>query len=208
MLTTQYKRGILNIAVLIGLLCFFVFILKLIPVSESEFLLNEEEQCFIENQKLIQSEPKKQYTYYVNSISDFGGYQLGLSVSEINNLLSFREKGNRIYDLKQFQEITGINNIRLDSIKHLLVFPRKKKIIKKNTSKKKKVKKVSVKRDINTVSSQELYARLKFPSKIANRIINYRKSLTKFEKMEQLKNVYDISNEQIEELNTYYEIKK
>jgi len=55
-LTSQYKRGIIKLAVLIGLLCFFIIILKVLPVNKSEFLLDTEAQCFVDNQKMILAE--------------------------------------------------------------------------------------------------------------------------------------------------------
>ena len=209
-LTSQYKRGIIKLAVLIGLLCFFIIILKVLPVNKSEFLLDTEAQCFVDNQKMIlaDTESKKEYTYYVNSITDYAGYQLGLSVEELDRLFAFREKQQRIYNLIQFKEVTGISKSKLDSIKHLLVFPKPKKIFKKAQPSKKVTKAVKIKRDINKVSSKELYARFNFPSVIANRVVNYRESIKGFQSMKQLNAVYDISKEQIDILKMHYEIKK
>ena len=207
-LTNQYKSGLLKLAALLGLLCFFIMLSNWWPRSESSLVLDEEAQCFIENQELILTEvkPQKKYTYYVNSITDYGGYQLGLSLEELDNLFAYRKKGNKIYTVEEFQKISGINVAKLDSIKHLLVFPKYRPEKKQRAKVKKAFSNSQVKRDINQVSSAELYAKLNFPSVIANRIIKYRKHLKGFRSMEQLKNVYDITEAQLEQLNKYYKV--
>ena len=128
-LTPQYKNGIIKLAVLLVLLCFFIAFFKWYPISEPAFVVNEDLQCKIDNQKLIEEELKanKVYKYYVNSINDFQGYQLGLSTYEIDSLLVFQKKGKLIYDIEQFQKITGVRKKLLDSMAPFLVFAKPRK---------------------------------------------------------------------------------
>lgn len=207
-LTNQYKSGLLKLATLLGLLCFFIMLSHWWPRSEPSLILDKEGQCFIDNQELILAEakPKKDYTYYVNSITDYGGYRLGLSLKQLDNLFTYREKGNKIYTLKEFQKVSEIDSVKLDSIKHLLVFPKYRPKKKQRTKVNKKLSNTKVKRDINKVNSAELYAKLGFPSIIANRVVKYRKHLKGFSSMEQLKKVYDITDDQLEKLNLYYTV--
>lgn len=207
-LTNQYKSGLLKLATLLGLLCFFIMLSHWWPRSEPTLILDEEAQCFVDNQELILAEakPKNNYTYYVNSITDYGGYRLGLSLKQLDNLFAYREKGNKIYTLKEFQKISEIDSVKLDSIKHLLVFPKYRPKKKYRVKVNKMLSNTKVKRDINKVNSAELYAKLGFPSIIANRVIKYRKHLKGFSSMEQLKKVYDITDDQLEKLNLYYKV--
>jgi len=204
-LTSQYKSGIIKLAALIGLLCFFVMGSNFLPKTEPSFILDEEAQCFLDNQELILEDEaeKNKYTYYVNSISDYQGYQLGLSVSEIDKFLAFRNKGGKIYSLIQFKKITGIGQLKLDSIKSQLVFPRSK--IKHISAEELKNRKV-IKYDLNKVTSAQLYSKLKLPSMIANRVIKFRKYINGYRSMEQLTDVYDITENHLELINKYCKI--
>ncbi len=207
-LTTQYKKGIIKLAALIGLLCCFIMGSKFIKSQEPAFLLNEEGQCFIDNQRYIQEEEsvKKKYKYYINSINDFQAYQLGLSVEQIDRLFAYRNSNKSIYTLEDFKNIIKANVVQLDTIKDQLVFAVKKKTVKHKKVLEEKNAISFKKLDINKVTSAQLYVKLKLPSIIANRIIKYRKSLKGFKSMDQLKNVYDITEEHLELLNINYKI--
>ncbi|WP_238528033.1 ComEA family DNA-binding protein [Aquimarina agarivorans] len=179
-----------------------------IPRNNPSFILDKEAQCFIDNKKLVLAEldKKKQHTYYVNSLSDFTGYQLGLSSAEIDRLLAYRETGKRIYSQKEFQKITQIDQTKLDSIKSLLRFP-KQKLSKKQRLKRKpknsyKSIRLTKKLNLNTVSAKELQQKLQLPNFIANRIVRFRASLGGFNSIDQLDKVYDILPYQLVRLKT------
>ena len=201
-LTPKYKNGIIKLAVLLVLLCFFIAFFKWYPVSEPAFVVNEDLQCKIDNKKLIEEElkAKKVYKYYINSINDFQGYQLGLSTYEIDSLLAFRKKGKLIYDTEQFQKITGVRQKLLDSIAPFLVFAKPRKAVYKPVSHRAKSK------DINKASYFEL-KNLGIPNKIANRILNYRNSIGGYKSMQELQKVYDIEQSHLDILNKKFFVK-
>ena len=207
-LTNQYKSGLLKLAALLGLLCFFIMLSYWWPRSQPSLVLDEEAQCFVSNQELILTEvqPKKKYTYYVNSINDYAGYRLGLSLTELDNLFNYREKGSKIYTLKEFQEISKIDGAKLDSIKHLLVFPKYRPKKKSSTNVIKPLANKSYGYDINKVTSGQLYMKLGLPSVIANRIIKYRNRLKVFRSMEELEDVYDITETHLNLLKTHCKV--
>ena len=194
-LNKAQKRGIIKLAILLGLLCFFIFLYHQLPNYAESFVLDVEAQKIIDNRKdslQTQLKSKKVYKYYVNSINDYKGYQLGLSPAEIDRMLDFRRAGNKIYSLEEFAKITQIEITRLDSIKHLLIFPKQKKR-KNNTYRKKIIQKF----DINKITAVQLQNELRLPKSLANRIINFRSSLNGFSSMDQIDEVYYISPSQI-----------
>jgi len=111
-LTTQYKKGIIKLAVLLALLCFFIVVVKNYPVNEPEFVLNEEVQCGIENQRLIDESGQQhlKFKWNVNKLTDFQAYQLGLHVKAIDSLFNYRKQGGVIFSLEQFQKISLLKN--------------------------------------------------------------------------------------------------
>ena len=210
-LTNQYRNGILKLAALLGLLCFFVVLSNWYPKSEPSLVLDEESQCFIDNQKLIlaDNDKEKRYIYYVNSITDYTGYQLGLSIQEIDHLLAYQKTGKKIYSLKEFKSISKIDAVKLENIKHKLVFPKQNKVFKKKIKGAIKGNTIDAslnKWDINLTTSAHLHNKCNLPWKISNRIVNYRNSIKKYTSMEQLNKVYGISKSDLKCLRTHYQV--
>ena len=208
-LTNQYKSGLLKLAALLGLLCFFILVSNWWPRSEPALVLDEETQCFIENQEsiLVETKTKTNYTYYVNSINDYSGYQLGLSVGEIDRLLVYRETGGKIYTLQEFKRVTKIDSLKLEAIKQSLVFPKQKNIFKRKiTSNLEKRKSLNRKSDINIATSKQLHTNCNLSWEISNRIVNFRNSIKVYTSMKQLNKVYGISESDLLCLNTNYKV--
>ncbi len=190
----QHKLGIIKLGALLGVIYFLIVLYKNVPPKKAAFVLNNEAQCFVENQQalLAEAETEKVFTYYVNSISDYVGYQLGLFPDQIDRLLAYRNAGNLIYTVKDFEKVTSIDPNQLDSIKSFLKFPKQKF----QKPKKLKQKSTSIvlkeKLEMNTVSAKELQEKLKLPDFIARRIVNFRTSLNGYKSMDQLEKVYGI----------------
>ena len=95
--TKNQRNGILFLlASIIGFQILFHFInfeeSMLIAVNHTKI---ESYQTQLDSLRKISSEDKKfkLYPFNPNYISDFKGYQLGMSVDEIDRLLSYRSKG-------------------------------------------------------------------------------------------------------------------
>src|SRR5690606_37451939 len=118
-----------------GVFVFFIFILLLqamyfwVSSLEMNPIQTPSEKSWLNNQMIIDSlkkvsEPK--YTFYPfnpNFISDFKGYQLGMSVEEIDKLLEFRKTGKFVNSAKEFQAVTGISDSLLRVISPYFKFP-------------------------------------------------------------------------------------
>ena len=58
-----------------------------------------------------------------NFITDFKGYQLGMSTQEIDRLLTFRKTGKFINSAEEFQQLTKISDSLLQKISPFFKFP-------------------------------------------------------------------------------------
>lgn len=191
------KNGIIQLAVLLVLLCCFISVKNSVFSNEFNLKLNGEEQCWIDNQKAIAAwkTPQKKYTYYINNLDDHKGYMIGMSISEIDRYLNYKEKGKPIHTKEEFLRVTKMTIHRFDSIKHRLRF------YKKQIKHKKSVPKVTSRYNLNEISSKELKS-IGVPWSIANRIVNFRKYLGGYTNIEQLKKVYDITDLELKKIKS------
>lgn len=145
--------------------------------------------------KIENSKPKI-YPFNPNYITDFKGYQLGMSIGEIDKLLEFRKSGAFINSVEQFQKITGISDSLLNVISPNFKFPDWVSSSKK--SKKVKVipsKSVLVVKDINTATLEDFKTVYGIGEKLAQRIISYRTKLKGFTFNDQLYEVWYLDKE-------------
>ena len=205
-LPKAYKYGLFNIVVILLLLSFLLYLRGYYSFSSNfNFVVDQKAEDFLSQQKQRQSAVSS-FKYDVNNLTPYQAYILGVDDISFSKLQDFSKKGNLIYNLNQFQEVTNLDSILLDSISGKLRFP------KKNISAEKYLKKpkvlVAEKEDINTATSEKLFAKDKLPSVIANRIVKYRKYLGGYSNMSQLAKVYDILPKHLEILNQNYKVVK
>ncbi|GLB50930.1 hypothetical protein Y10_32980 [Neptunitalea sp. Y10] len=176
------------------------FVVKFTGVSNA---YNEEASLEVNGfiDSLILKEQQKKYTiqpFNPNYITDAKGYTLGMSVEEIDRLLSFRESNSFVNSAKEFQEVTQVSNKWLDSISPYFKFPewtqKKSALSTKETntivldfseSNEKKM-------DINQASEEDLIAVKGIGKVLAERIITYRVKLHGFSLDDQLYEVWGI----------------
>ncbi|PID70902.1 MAG: hypothetical protein CR985_02515 [Flavobacteriales bacterium] len=197
------KRGVFFLILLIiGIqLVYFLYNFnnntELVPEDKEIIRLQKE----IDSLKLIanQSKNKTIYPFNPNYITDFKGYQLGMSVDEIDRLLEYRKSGKFVNSAMEFQKVTKISDSLLDSISPYFKFPdwANNKIIKKIDKTEKTTKKQIVitpkpiaKKGLNTATKEQLKKINGIGDKLAERIIKYRKRLGGFSLDQQLYEVY------------------
>ena len=154
------------------------------------------------NEKLKEAlNSPKRHPFNPNYITDYKGYQLGLSTTEIDKLFKYRAAGNFINSEKQFQQITGVNDSLLKKISPYFKFPewvsKGNNIINKNNAI------ISdVKKDINMATLEDLKLINGIGDKLAERIISYRTKLKGFSLNDQLYEVWyldiEIANKVLE----------
>lgn len=163
-------------------------------LAEKEVLIFQKE---VDSLRLIQVENSKPkiFPYNPNYISDFKGFQLGMSVEEIDKLLRFREKGNYVNSAKEFQEVTGVGDSLLNVMSHNFKFPDWVTSKKSTSNKKPSIQKNNVVKDINTATIEELKAVNGIGEKLGTRILNYREKLQGFSFNDQLYEVWYLDKE-------------
>ena len=71
----------------------------------------------------IEKQAPKIFPFNPNYITDYKGYTLGMSNEEIDRLIAFRNEGNWINSVKQFQEVTKVSDSLLNKISPYFKFP-------------------------------------------------------------------------------------
>ncbi len=200
------RNGILFLAFIIitlQLVYFFVDFSK-----EDKTNLNSVEiqqyQKEIDSLKLIELENRKPRIFPFNPsfITDFKGYQLGMSTKEIDKLLKHRTDGKYINSINEFKEVTGVSDSLLNKISPYFKFPdwvtnknRNFSNISSSTRQAQKLPENFVKQDINSATAEVLRVVNGIGKKLASRIINYRDKLGGFLVNEQLYEVYNLDRE-------------
>lgn len=198
-----------------GLLILFAAIVGLqVAIVSIEFSPDEiqEDQSWTSLQKEIDSlkaarltfKPRI-YPFNPNFITDYRGHVLGLSVEQIDRLHAFRKDGKFVNSAKEFQQVTGISDSLLAALQPYFKFP--DWVQKKARAKDFYVKPATVKRlDINLASKQELMAVYGIGDKLSDRILETRTKLGGFVSMEQMRDVWGLSDEVITKLGERFEI--
>jgi DNA uptake protein ComE-like DNA-binding protein len=154
----------------------------------------------------------KIYPFNPNFITDYKGYKLGMSVPEIDRLLAFRKQNKYVNSPEEFQAVTKVSDSLLNAISPYFKFPdwvKNKKEFKEykkysNTAFAKKEKVVII--DINQATQEDLIKIYGIGEAISLRILKFKESLGGFVSMEQMKDVWGLSPEVIENLNSHFKV--
>jgi DNA uptake protein ComE-like DNA-binding protein len=201
-----------GIIVFLQLSYFFVDFSSFSKVSpEKEKWLSLQSQIDSMKQEKLDYVPKI-YPFNPNFITDYKGYKLGMSVLEIDRLLAFRKENKYVNSPKEFQTVTKVSDSLLNAISPHFKFPdwvNKKKEYKEyknypNTAFAKKEKMVII--DINKASQEDLIKIFGIGEAISLRILKFKESLGGFVSMEQMKDVWGLSPEVIENLNLHFKV--
>lgn len=208
------RNGIfLSLFLIIGFQLFIFFI----DVSEIENP-NPEKHKWLSFQLQIDSLKRQKreyipkiYPFNPNFITDFKGYKLGMSVAEINRLLAFRKTNRYVNSAQEFQNVTKMSDSLLNAIAPYFKFPdwvtNKKNsnyVDYKSKSFDKKEKIIVL--DINQASQEDLIKVYGIGPGLSERILKEKAKFGSFVSMEQMKDIWGLSAEVIENLNKYFEI--
>ena len=176
-------------------------------LSQNDMVLFQKE---MDSLRVIEEEKSKLkiFPYNPNYISDFKGFQLGMSVEEIDRLLRYREKGSYVNSAEQFQEVTGVGDSLLNAISPNFKFPDWVTTKKTPSKIELSVQKKKIIRDINTATIKELKVVNGIGDKLATRIINYREKLQGFSFDNQLYEVWYLDKEVADKVLMYFQVKE
>jgi len=178
-----------------------------IDFTAQEVALFQHEMDSLRTIALEKNTPKI-YPFNPNFITDYKGYNLGMSTDEIDKLHSFRAKGNFINSANHFQQITNVSDSLLNVISPYFKFP---DWVTSNTTVskeylKKTIQKPLVKQDINKASASDLRIVYGIGEKLANRIIAYRVKLGGFSFNNQLYEVWNLDEEVVAKVLQYFQV--
>lgn len=151
----------------------------------------------------------KIYPFNPNFITDFKGYKLGMTPSEINRLLEFRKLNRYVNSAKEFQAVTKISDSLLLAISPYFKFPdwvtnKKgfKSYAKQDFNKKEKITIL----DINQATKEELKKIYGIGDGLSDRILKEKEKFGGFVSMEQMNDVWGLSPEVIAKLHQYFKV--
>jgi competence ComEA-like helix-hairpin-helix protein len=211
------KSQRIGILFLFFLIIVFQAIIFFVDFSKTE-IQNPEKQKWLSFQSEIDTLKQekldyvpKTYPYNPNFITDFKGYKLGMSTEEIDRLLSFRKTNKYVNSAREFQSVTKVSDSLLKVLAPYFKFPdwvtNKKsnnyvKYDKKDFLKKEKI----VLIDINQATAEDLIKVYGIGPALSERILKEKAKYGSFVAMEQLKDVWGLSAEVVENLNKYFNI--
>jgi DNA uptake protein ComE-like DNA-binding protein len=213
--SSEQRNGIfllLSLVIIFQMICFFVDFssnAKTDPGEQKWLSLQSQIDSLKESN--IKQLPKV-YPYNPNFMTDYKGYKLGMSVKEIDRLLSFRKENKYVNSAIEFQRITQVSDSLLKVIAPLFKFPdwvKNKKQYKgyenyTNSAFAKKEKNVLI--DINKASQEDLIKIHGIGEAISLRILKYKESLGGFVSMEQMNDVWGLSPEVVASLNSHFKV--
>ncbi|MCG9970741.1 ComEA family DNA-binding protein [Christiangramia crocea] len=139
------------------------------------------------------------YPFNPNFITDFKGYQLGMSVEEIDRLMFYRGADKWINSAVDFQRVTGISDSLLQAISPSFRFPEwtQRSVPVISTG----VPKTPVNTpDLNAATAEDLVVVNGIGEVLSKRIVKYRNSIGGFRAPIQLNDVYGLSPQVVENI--------
>ena len=189
--------------------------------SSEDIQVNQTElqafQSEIDSLRLVEVESRsfgrkpKIYPFNPNFITDYKGYNLGMTNQEIDRLLAFRKNDKWVNSAKEFQQVTKVSDSFLEKISPYFKFPEwvtnpKPKKTYSNTYNN-QPKTYAQKQDLNTASASQLQKVNGIGEAYSKRIVTYREKVGGFIADVQLQEVYGLSPEVIERITQQFTVK-
>ncbi len=168
-------------------------------------------QSQIDSMKLVKVKKKYEIKpFNPNFITDYKGYILGMSVKEIDRLHEYRKHEKFVNSVQEFQEVTKVSDSLLNVISPYFKFPdwvKNKKNYKPFVKYEFAIKEKIVVKDINEASQEDLIKVSGIGEALSLRILTEKEKFGGFVSMDQMKHIWGLSPEVIENLNKHFTIK-
>ncbi|MEE9407662.1 MAG: helix-hairpin-helix domain-containing protein [Polaribacter sp.] len=196
---------VIIIIILQSLIVFDVFSSdETIETNTTELLAFHQQIDSLQKVELENRKPKI-YPFNPNYITDYKGEQLGMSLSEIDRLLTFRKTNKFVNSKREFQKVTKVSDSLLNKISPYFKFPgwvvkRNRQLEKQNSKRnvnssgvEKNLPKEKIRtKDINQATILDLQSINGIGDKLSERIIKYRTKLQGFSLDDQLYEVWGL----------------
>ncbi|WP_438422418.1 ComEA family DNA-binding protein [Aquimarina macrocephali] len=205
---SRFRNGIFILSIILFVVLVGYYFYPKSPSLKHNFaeLISFQQQ--VDSLKNVAEQQKKEYrlqSFNPNFISDYKGYVLGLSTRELDRLHAYRKDDKWINSIADFKKVTQVSDSVLAIISPLFKFPEWTKksnatVNRKYLKKKFPVKSYDQKKDLNTVSNQELEQSIGLPDFVAARIIKYRNTIGGFSldiQIEDVPGLYEYQKDKI-----------
>ena len=205
----KWRRFSFNRSNRIGMLYFasIIIVIFLLQILYGQLTNDQDDEWFtsyetvklqneLDSLKSIQQKKKDTiYPFNPNFLTDYRGYKLGLSVEQIDRFLNYREKDQWVNSAQEFQQITQIPDSLLDQIDTYFKFP---DWVKDREKEKQNAKSDIIwrpKKDLNSITVEQLQEIKGIGPTLSNRIVDYRKRLKNYRDLIQLEDVWGLNYE-------------
>jgi DNA uptake protein ComE-like DNA-binding protein len=154
------------------------------------------------------------YPFNPNFVSDYKGYKLGMSVTEIDRLLAFRKQNKYVNSSLEFQKVTLVSDSLLKSMSPFFKFPdwvKNKRSdtypIYKDTKALAKSENVVLK-DINSATQEDLMRVYGIGQVLSERILKLKEAVGGIVSMDQMNDVWGLSPEVVNKLKLSFKVVK
>jgi len=220
--TKNQRNGIFCLLLIISIL---QIVYSAVDFSDDNLDVNTKELALFEKQfdslQRLRLEKKKfkRYPFNPNYITDYKGYQLGMSIEEIDRLLVYRKKGKFVNSKKEFQNITKVSDSLLKEIAPYFKFP--DWVLKRQAKLKSKTRKASVNKksdtnytdpyvisstDINKATIDDFLTIQGIGETLSERIVKYRGKLQGYTYNDQLFEVWNLDRKTAERILKVFKV--
>jgi len=192
----QERSGIFFLLLLIGILqgVYYLYTSNTTNTNTSSLQIDSETSNYIDSVRKMRAQKKEPVLslFNPNFISDYKGYTLGMSVTEIDRLHAFRKQHKFVQSAKEFQQVTLVSDSLLAVLTPYFKFPDFKRTYKKDNNVPNHENNFL---DINAATEQEFKRISGIGDILARRIVNFRNGLKGFMTADQLYDVYGLEED-------------
>ncbi|UYW00550.1 helix-hairpin-helix domain-containing protein [Flavobacterium agricola] len=215
----KQRKGIFALAILVLCVQGSIFLYVKFQAKE-KYELSDQDKAWLNQQIILDSiqtsdsvNSQTIYPFNPNFLTDFKGYQLGMSVAEIDRLFAFRAKNKFVNSASEFQQVTQISDSLLQVLSPYFKFPAwtqqnqsKTNCIRATNTVRENVKQTVQKTELNKATLTDLQKVVGIGPVLSQRIISDRQKMQAFVAWEQVQEIYGLSADVVVALQKHFEI--
>ena len=197
----RQRKGVFYLLLLVAFLqAFYYYVDSSTPVLETKKGVLQVFQDQLDSLQKAQKKVFKGYQVNPNFLTDSKGYELGMSVLELDRLFLYRKQQKWIRTLTDFQQVTQVSDSLLNVLALHFRFP--VFYAAKKSTKPKDLLRPAI--DINSATQEDLMGVRGIGQKLSKRILGYRKLLGGFSSTQQLNEVWGLDSLVVHKLKSQF----